>query len=315
MPPFEQCYFFKARRNAQDAQMLIVNHHLLFADLIKRLDQRSNSQESSILPYYKRVILDEAHHIEEIATDYFANRLHRMELIRLISKLAADKHGSSMGKLPLLKEKIQMAFNRSATKDAGQIIVRLAIDLPASRQQLHEQVHTAFDSFARFIEKMAPPTAKWNEAQGESIPIEQKFRLLKTHQSHPIWIEEVMPQARKLADMLNSYINSLRSIETDLKLIQSDHLNDQTKGVRFDIQALVFRLETAVGILNDFLNESKDSSKVKWIEVHTLRLLMNVHLVDAELDVPKRWSISCSLNSPQLSSAAQPSPRIDNFSL
>ena len=97
-PHYQQCYFYKARKQAQDAHLLIANHHLLFADLMKRADTE-NYHETAILPAYKRIILDEAHHIEDIATEYFASRLNRLDLMKVLSRLAVDKQSASQGKL------------------------------------------------------------------------------------------------------------------------------------------------------------------------------------------------------------------------
>jgi len=87
-PHFNQCYFFKARNQAQDAQILVANHHLLFSDLARRADL-NNYHETAVLPPYKRIILDEAHHIEDIATEFFASRLSRVDLLRTLGKLSA----------------------------------------------------------------------------------------------------------------------------------------------------------------------------------------------------------------------------------
>ncbi len=67
----------------------------------------------SHLPAYKRIILDEAHHIEDIATEYFADRFNRLELNRVLARLAADKMGGALGKLLVLKEKLQLAFQKT----------------------------------------------------------------------------------------------------------------------------------------------------------------------------------------------------------
>ena len=64
---FEKCFVTQMRRRAADAQLVIVNHHLYFADLALR----SQWPEAQVLPRYEVVIFDEAHQIEEIATEFF----------------------------------------------------------------------------------------------------------------------------------------------------------------------------------------------------------------------------------------------------
>ena len=63
-PHYESCFFYQARREIEDADLIIVNHHLYFADLAMRDDH------SAILPKHEVVIFDEAHSLEDIATDH-----------------------------------------------------------------------------------------------------------------------------------------------------------------------------------------------------------------------------------------------------
>jgi ATP-dependent DNA helicase DinG len=282
-PHYQSCYFYKARRQAQDAQILVVNHHLLFSDLVKRAEH-NNYSETSILPAYRRIILDEAHHIEDIATEYFATRLHRIELLRTLSRLSLDKHGPSQGKLSLLKDKLHLIYKKAPPRDVGQIIARLTIDLPAFKLQLIEQINHTFDSFAHFMDHIKNPNG---HAAGEEAasPFEKKLRLLTEHQAHPRWKEEIIPQVVKLIDQLKQYRQTINSLEGDLKLVENERMHEQTKNLRLDIQALAFRLETAIMVLNHFLSQFQPATKVRWIEAHQLRTLMNVHLVDADLDI------------------------------
>ena len=64
---YDTCFYFNARREMHNADLLIVNHHLLFSDLAIRKD----SEESmSVLPDYDYLIIDEAHHLEATATNH-----------------------------------------------------------------------------------------------------------------------------------------------------------------------------------------------------------------------------------------------------
>lgn len=64
---YDTCFYFKARREMHNADLLIVNHHLLFSDLAIR----KNSEEAmGVLPDYDYLIIDEAHHLEATATNH-----------------------------------------------------------------------------------------------------------------------------------------------------------------------------------------------------------------------------------------------------
>jgi ATP-dependent DNA helicase DinG len=72
-PHFQRCFYQESRRRAASAELLVVNHHLLFTDLAVRRATRNYTQ-SAVLPAYKRVILDEAHNLEDAATSHLGVR-------------------------------------------------------------------------------------------------------------------------------------------------------------------------------------------------------------------------------------------------
>jgi len=75
---YEECFVTAMRREAEQAQVVVVNHHLFFADLALR-----GPHPGRVLPNYDAVIFDEAHQIEDIATDYFGVRTSTSRLERL----------------------------------------------------------------------------------------------------------------------------------------------------------------------------------------------------------------------------------------
>ena len=77
-PDFEECFVVKARRNAQAADVLVVNHHLLFADFMLR-----EEGFGQILPGAEAVIVDEAHQLPELATRFFGTRVSTRQLQEL----------------------------------------------------------------------------------------------------------------------------------------------------------------------------------------------------------------------------------------
>ena len=89
-PEYEQCWLTRLKRRAQKAQVVVVNHHLFFADLAIR------SAYGAVLPDYDSVVFDEAHLLEEIATQYFGVQVssHQIEqLARDAEQLAAQSGG------------------------------------------------------------------------------------------------------------------------------------------------------------------------------------------------------------------------------
>jgi ATP-dependent DNA helicase DinG len=70
---FEECFVTRMRRDAEDAQIVVVNHHLLLADLALRTGRRGG--HASVLPPYDAIVFDEAHQVEDVATDFFGVRV------------------------------------------------------------------------------------------------------------------------------------------------------------------------------------------------------------------------------------------------
>src|SRR5207244_205340 len=69
-PEFQRCFVTAMHQRAKDADLIIVNHHLFFADLALKQDDFG-----SILPEYTAVIFDEAHEIEDVGSDYFGRHI------------------------------------------------------------------------------------------------------------------------------------------------------------------------------------------------------------------------------------------------
>ena len=75
-PHFQSCFYQRSRRVAASADVLVVNHHLLFSDLSLRI-VTDNFTQSAALPAYRRLILDEAHNVEDAATSHLGASLSR----------------------------------------------------------------------------------------------------------------------------------------------------------------------------------------------------------------------------------------------
>jgi ATP-dependent DNA helicase DinG len=77
---FETCHVTRMKREAAAARIVVVNHHLFFADLALR-----GAHPASVLPDYDAVIFDEAHQLEDVATEYFGTSVSSARVARLCS--------------------------------------------------------------------------------------------------------------------------------------------------------------------------------------------------------------------------------------
>ncbi|MFZ1941703.1 MAG: ATP-dependent DNA helicase [Terracidiphilus sp.] len=96
-PDYRRCFITEMRRRALESDIIIVNHHLFFADLaVKR--EAASAPDAGILPEAAAVIFDEAHELEEVASGYFGlsvSNLRFEELARDIDVLLRGKEGTA----------------------------------------------------------------------------------------------------------------------------------------------------------------------------------------------------------------------------
>ncbi|HKS30167.1 MAG TPA: ATP-dependent DNA helicase [Pyrinomonadaceae bacterium] len=103
-PEYDACFITRMRQRAADADIVIVNHHLFFADLSLR-----GGEYGQVLPDYSAVIFDEAHQIEDVAAEYFGAQVSSYQIEDLVRDLQL---------LPVTS----VEANRELTKTAGRVI-------------------------------------------------------------------------------------------------------------------------------------------------------------------------------------------------
>ena len=113
---FERCFITEMRRRAMESDIIIVNHHLFFADLAIKL-QAEGAPDAGILPEAAAVIFDEAHELEDVAGNYFGisvSNLRVDELARDVERSIQQNKMSSAslsGALGNLRERSQLFFS------------------------------------------------------------------------------------------------------------------------------------------------------------------------------------------------------------
>jgi len=113
-PDYRRCFITEMRRRALESDIIIVNHHLFFADLSVK-QEAAGAPDAGILPEAAAVIFDEAHELEEVASNYFGLSVSNVrfeELARDTDVLLRGKEGAE--KLPAvtqqLRERARMFF-------------------------------------------------------------------------------------------------------------------------------------------------------------------------------------------------------------
>lgn len=92
----DECFYFKMKNQAEQADILIGNHALLCLDLAIRA---SSDDKATIVPNYDRVIVDEAHHLEDVATDAWTAQVTETRIRRIINSINAQMPFIQIGRL------------------------------------------------------------------------------------------------------------------------------------------------------------------------------------------------------------------------
>lgn len=95
-PYRESCFVMKVRKEASDASIIVVNHHLLFADIESRMEG-AGYDDVAVLPPYRRIVFDEAHGIEDSATSFFSESFTRFKVMKQINLLYRQTRGRAQG--------------------------------------------------------------------------------------------------------------------------------------------------------------------------------------------------------------------------
>ena len=113
---FERCFITEMRRRAMESDIIIVNHHLFFADLAIKL-QAEDAPDAGILPEAAAVIFDEAHELEDIAGNYFGISVSNLRIEELARDIESSMQQNRMlsaslsGAIGSLRDRSQLFFS------------------------------------------------------------------------------------------------------------------------------------------------------------------------------------------------------------
>ena len=192
-PQFDQCFLTAMQTRAKEADLIIVNHHLFFADLALKHDDFG-----SILPEYSAVVFDEAHEMEDVASDYFGQQISNFrfeELARDADQMMRLTHQgtpSLLRRTQRIREKSRAFFDTFPSKDGR---------FPFSRNEREaflEQNREAYDALLNALKGLETEFAALTNKPEEllriarrSFEIRQEFAFLfeSNEKNYVYWFE------------------------------------------------------------------------------------------------------------------------------
>jgi ATP-dependent DNA helicase DinG len=255
-PHFDRCFLFRARRRAAEADIVVVNHHLLAADLSVRRAQE-NWDEAAVLPPYKRLVLDEAHHLEEVAAGHLGVQVTSRSVRRLLSRFERNGRGLA----PTLSHELAARSDAPSRESLEVLQQRLFPALADARRASDALFHRLYERIA--------------EAPGGQLRLSDDFAVDR------IWDEGL---AFDLDASLTAFRALRESVETIAdRLAQADD-TERRGQLLLELRGALRRLDAVADGLNRTLRPAGGGPPtVRWMERTTRGQSVQLSVVPLDL--------------------------------
>lgn len=260
-PHFQRCFYQKSRRRASSADIVVVNHHLLFTDLAVRR-ATDNWSRSAVLPAYDHLVLDEAHNLEDAATSHLGVQVTRTGMMRLLSRL--DRKGKGV-----------LTAVQTALKGGGPRATELRIRIEERVRPALESTREAVLAFLDRVEPLVPA------GSGDGVRIGEG----------PEDVPEPVSR-RVVKDALDRLLGAMQDLEREIGYVRrridmEEELLERVEGRILDIQSAERRLGAQRYALGLVLSPSEEESTsyVRWLEVGGGRTKGNLVLAAAPIEL------------------------------
>ncbi|MBX3027597.1 DEAD/DEAH box helicase family protein [bacterium] len=250
-PYYSSCFFYSARRAAAAADILVANHHLLMADLALRAEVGDYTQ-SGVLPPSGRVIIDEAHHLEDVATSYFGAQASLAMIERACGRLQSRRQ-TGKGILPALALALDAVDDAAdepiATGAAHWIDGRLAAACPS----VVAEATDCFDALCAAFDAL--PLRRGDERAA-------KLRITEAVRDTAFW-RELVERTGRLARALDAFAGDFAGVLERIDRL-SEHVAPQIRYLATELAAVGNRLRALAEALVDFTEDAR--GHCAWIE-------------------------------------------------
>jgi ATP-dependent DNA helicase DinG len=193
-PDYRRCFITEMRRRATESDLIIVNHHLFFADAAVRVAAAA-APDAGILPEAAAVIFDEAHELEEVASQYFGRSLSNLrfeDFARDADVLLRGKEGSSQVHMLTqeLRERARMFFAALPHEGDGRHPFANREEFLESSGDLYLAVSTTLKLLEVEFDRMSETDeAPGLEARAAAIRADLSFMLEAKADNMVFWLE------------------------------------------------------------------------------------------------------------------------------
>jgi ATP-dependent DNA helicase DinG len=244
----QRCFVQTLRKEANAARIIVVNHHLLFADLAAR-HEGAGYESAVVLPPYSRVIIDEAHTIEDAATSFFSKEFGRAGIMRHVGRLYRRRRAGRTG-----------------------LLVRFCSLLSADDKCLDSLVE-ALDGIRLAATELDSPALDFCGTEGVfRFSPEEERKDIKTPccpTGQPSSVSSVSSVVFPLLSSLSKKLLAFTAMVRDLiEQLPQDALDDSggITSCYWELKAILRRFESIAGICTAFTDYRQRPGEVMWIE-------------------------------------------------
>ncbi len=244
-----ECFLNRARRDAASADLLIVNHHLLFADLAVK-SVKGSFDEVAVLPPYKRLIIDEAHHIERVATEHFGEVVTNGGFVRQFGRLVSVRDPRK-GLLPFVAGKV-----RRLRIAPGDLPGRIEGVVAEQVRECSTSVVSTFQMLSYFFGGL-----------GGGVEPVLKMRLDERIRGMDGW-QELSSEVRECMDRVAGLLRELKRLSADMStLAEGDETAERDLHPKIvEIKAITGRLYCLLSALEGILF-GDGGEAVRWVRL------------------------------------------------
>ena len=246
-PHYDRCFLFSARRDALQADVVVVNHHLLMSDVAVRRAV-GNWQDAAVIPAYNRLVIDEGHHLEDAAAAHLGASATRRGMQRLLSRLArtGSARRAGRGLLAALEERLRARRDDMFSVASLELLERRI--LPAVNA-VREKGAVVFDLLDIFLREGGQPVV----------------RLTDDFATHQIWRSGLGPA---LTDFITQTAVLTDTIGMIRQRLEAETERDEpTAALVNELRAAGVRLEGLGAAIHGALEPGSDAHKrIRWVE-------------------------------------------------
>jgi len=241
---YQDCFVMKARKEAQQADVVVVNHHLFFADVALK-----DTGVAELLPSANTIIFDEAHQLPDTATLFFGNTISTSQILELCRDVLAEglahaRDGADWAKTVTVVEKAARDLRLSFPQD----IVRLSLPQIAPSSDFFPALQTLrdeLDGMIGVLETQAQRAETLEQCRSRALELAQQ---LKDWKSDP---KAKVEAGQEAVLWVEAFSSSLQLHRTPLSI--APIFNSQREGVP---RSWIFTSAT-LAVKNDFKHFSQ----------------------------------------------------------